>query len=141
MTEKIPDLMEKIVSLCKRRGFVFPGSEIYGGFAGTYDFGHYGVLLRKNIVYTWMNAMGGHDDIAFLDASIVSSGKVWEASGHIHNFSDPLVVCLSCGTKHRADHLLESIGVVADEKMSLEDINKLFDANRDTLTCSNCGKR
>ncbi len=141
MTEKTPDLMEKIVSLCKRRGFIFSGSEIYGGFAGTYDLGHYGVLLRKNIVNAWMNAMGEHDNVAFLDASIVSSGKVWEASGHIHNFSDPLVVCLSCGTKHRADHLLESIGVVADEKMSLEELNALFNANRDKLSCSNCGKK
>ncbi len=133
--------MEKIVSLCKRRGFIFPGSEIYGGFAGTFDFGHYGVMLRRNVSDAWMNAMGEHENISFLDSSIVTNGMVWEASGHVHNFSDPLVACLSCGTKHRADHLLESIGVQADEKMSLEDLNKIFDEHRNELVCSNCSKK
>jgi len=133
--------MEKIVSLCKRRGFVFQGSEIYGGFAGTYDFGHYGFLLRKNIANEWINSMQDHDNISLLDSSIVTSGKVWEASGHVHNFSDPLVACLNCGAKHRADHLLEGIGVTADEKMSEKQLNELFDANRKELTCPNCGKK
>ncbi len=135
------DLMEKIVSLCKRRGFVFQGSEIYGGFAGTYDFGPMGTALRRNIVDAWTGAMQEHENIALIDSSIVTSGKVWEASGHVHNFSDPLVACLACGTKHRADHLLESIGVAADEKMSEAQINELFDAHRKELVCPNCGKK
>src|SRR3989344_3822427 len=139
--EKNADLMEKIVSLCKRRGFIFPGSEIYGGFAGTYDFGHYGVLLRKNITNEWVNSMQEEENIALLDSSIVTSGKVWEASGHVHNFSDPLVACLSCGSKYRADHLFAGIGVKADEKMTIEEINKVFDEHRKELICPNCKKK
>lgn len=133
--------MEKIVSLCKRRGFVFPGSEIYGGFAGTYDLGHYGVLLRKNIVNLWESVLKERDDIAFIDSSIFTARKVWEASGHTTGFSDPLVVCNSCHTKHRADHLLEAIDIQADEKMAEKEINALFDEHRDKLTCPSCGKK
>ncbi|MCX6712328.1 MAG: glycine--tRNA ligase [Candidatus Vogelbacteria bacterium] len=139
--EEKNDLMEKIVSLCKRRGFVFPGSEIYGGFAGTYDFGHYGVELRRNIIDAWTSSMNDHDNIALLDSSIFTVAKVWEASGHVAGFSDPLVACLNCHTKYRADHLLEAIDVRADEKMTEAEINKVFDANRDKLKCSNCGKK
>lgn len=138
---KSEDKLSKIVALCKRRGFVFQGSEIYGGFAGTYDFGPYGVLLRRNIVDTWLNTMYDHEDIALLDSSIVTAGKVWEASGHVHNFSDPLVACLSCGTKLRADHLLEGIGVSADEKMTEDQLNELFDVHRKELFCPNCNKQ
>jgi len=85
--------------------------------------------------------MRSHENIAPLDSSIVTAGAVWEASGHVHNFSDPLVACLSCGAKLRADHLLEGINVAADEKMTEEELNKLFDANRDKLKCPNCGKK
>ncbi len=138
---KKEDILESIVALCKRRGFVFPGSEIYGGFAGTYDFGPYGVALRKNVVDTWFNAMKEHDNIAFLDSSIFTSGKVWEASGHVSGFSDPLVICNECHSKHRADHLLEKIDIKADEKMSDNDLNKLFEENRDKLKCPKCGMR
>ncbi len=133
--------LDTIVSLAKRRGFVFPGSEIYGGFAGTYDWGPLGVLLRENVMNAWNRAMRAHDDIAPLDSSIVTAGAVWEASGHVHNFSDPLVACLACGTKLRADHLLEGMGVQADEKMTETELNTLFDANRDKLVCPNCKKK
>jgi len=133
--------MEKIVSLCKRRGFVFQGSEIYGGFAGTYDFGPYGVALRKNVVDAWTNAMKEHDNMALLDSSIFTAPKVWEASGHVSGFSDPLVVCKECHSKQRADHLLETIGISADEKMTEERINKIFDAHRDKLKCPICDKK
>ncbi len=133
--------MEKIVSLAKRRGFVFPGSEIYGGFAGTYDWGPLGVLLRRNVVDAWTGAMQWHDNIAFIDSSIFTSGKVWEASGHVSGFSDPLVICNECRAKHRADHLLESIGVEADEKMTEALINEVFDAHRKELKCPVCGKK
>jgi glycyl-tRNA synthetase len=133
--------LEILVALCKRRGFIFPGSEIYGGFAGTYDFGPLGVALRKNIVDLWTRSMQAHDNIALLDSSIVTSGKVWEASGHVSGFSDPLVVCKACHSKLRADHLLEAIQVTADEKMSEEELNTLFDAHRKELICPVCGKK
>lgn len=133
--------MEKIVSLCKRRGFVFPGSEIYGGFAGTYDWGPHGVELRRNVVEEWMLAMREHDNIAFIDSSIFTAPRVWEASGHVSGFNDPLVVCLECHSKLRADHLLETIGVAADEKMSEAKLNELFDAARGKITCPVCGKK
>lgn len=133
--------MEKIVSLCKRRGFVFPGSEIYGGFAGTYDWGHLGVALKRNITDSWNKVMQDHRNMTFLDSSIFTSGKVWEASGHVSGFSDPLVVCNVCKEKSRADHLLEGIGVKADEKLSESEINRIFDENRSKLKCPKCGSK
>lgn len=132
--------MEKIVSLCKRRGFVFQGSEIYGGFAGTYDWGPLGVALRRNVVDSWTAAMQQHE-MALLDSSIFTAGRVWEASGHVSGFSDPMVVCNACHAKLRADHLLEITGVVADEKMSETQINALFDEHRAKLHCPICGKK
>ncbi len=138
---KKADKLDAIVSLCKRRGFVFQGSEIYGGFAGTYDFGPYGVELRRNVVDTWTNAMSDHENIARLDSSIFTVPKVWEASGHTSGFSDPLVACNSCHTKQRADHLLEAVGVSADEKMTDKKLNDLFDTNRAKLKCPVCGKK
>src|SRR3989338_8817507 len=135
------NLLDKIVSLCKRRGFIYPGSSIYGGFAGTYDLGPYGVMLRRNLVDEWKRAIEEEDSIAFIESSIFTSRKVWEASGHVSGFSDPLVVCNSCHTKQRADHLLESIGAFADEKMTEKKINEVFDAHRKELTCTICGKK
>ncbi|MDQ4041866.1 MAG: glycine--tRNA ligase [Actinomycetota bacterium] len=100
--------MDKIVALCKRRGFVFPSSEIYGGLASTYDYGHYGVLLKSNVKNEWWRAMlQERDDIVALDAAILMSPKVWEASGHLASFTDPLVDCRRCGQRFRADHLGE----------------------------------
>ncbi len=139
VAEQPHDLMEKIVSLSKRRGFVFQGSDIYGGFAGTYDWGPLGVGLRRNVVNQWTRSMQMHDNIAFLDSSIFTAAKVWEASGHLSGFSDPMVICGSCHTKFRADHLLEAIGVTADEKMTEAQINILFDAHRKVLHCPVCG--
>ena len=141
MKSKEPNLMDKVVNLAKRRGFVFPGSEIYGCFAGTYDFGPLGVALRSNVVDTWLRSMKEHDSMAQLDSSIFTAGRVWEASGHVSGFSDPMVVCNSCHTKLRADHLLEIIGVIADEKMSESEINEIFDKHRDKLHCPVCGKK
>jgi len=98
--------MDKIVALCKRRGFVFPSSEIYGGLGSTYDYGHYGVLLKRNVKDEWWRAMlQERDDIVALDAAILMSPKVWEASGHLESFTDPLVDCRRCGQRFRADHL------------------------------------
>jgi len=98
--------MDKIVSLCKRRGFVFPASEIYGGLGSTYDYGHYGVLLKRNVKDEWWRAMlRDRDDIVALDSAILQSPRVWEASGHLQGFTDPLVDCRACGRRFRADHL------------------------------------
>jgi glycyl-tRNA synthetase len=98
------DLLEKIVSLCKRRGFIFPGSDIYGGLAGTWDYGPLGSLLKKNIKDLWWKEMVQlRDDIVGLDAAIMMNPKAWEASGHVESFSDPLVECKICHERFRAD--------------------------------------
>ena len=102
--------MEKIVALCKRRGFIFQSSEIYGGLASTYDYGHYGVLLKTNVKSEWWRAMiQERDDIVALDAAILMHPRVWEASGHLEGFTDPLVQCLGkCKKRWREDHLREA---------------------------------
>ncbi|MCW2951127.1 MAG: glycyl-tRNA synthetase [Conexibacter sp.] len=98
--------MDRIVSLSKRRGFVFPSSEIYGGVGSTYDYGHYGVLLKTNVKGEWWRSMlQERDDIVAIDSAIIQSPRVWEASGHLAGFSDPLVDCRTCGRRFRADHL------------------------------------
>jgi glycyl-tRNA synthetase len=107
-----PDLvtMEKIVALCKRRGFVFQSSEIYGGLASTYDYGHYGVLLKSNVKAEWWRAvLQERDDMVALDAAILMHPRTWEASGHLEGFTDPLVQCLGdCKKRWREDHLREA---------------------------------
>ncbi|HEX2015762.1 MAG TPA: glycine--tRNA ligase [Solirubrobacteraceae bacterium] len=98
--------MDKIVALCKRRGFVFASSEIYGGLGSTYDYGHYGVLLKGNVRAQWWRSMlQRRDDIVALDSAILQHPRVWEASGHLAGFTDPLVDCRECGQRFRADHL------------------------------------
>lgn len=98
------NLMEKIVSLCKRRGFIFPGSEIYGGITGMWDYGPAGVLLRKNLKDLWWKEMVQlRDDMVGIDAAIIMNPKAWEASGHIESFSDPLVECKICHLRFRFD--------------------------------------
>jgi glycyl-tRNA synthetase len=104
MAEK-NDLMEKIVSLCKRRGFVFQGSEIYGGLAGTWDYGPLGVLLKDNIKQIWRSRFIDLKNVYPIDAAILMNSKVWEASGHISGFSDPLVECQKCYSKFRVDQI------------------------------------
>src|ERR1700739_3590014 len=99
-------LMEKIVSLCKRRGFIFQSSEIYGGINGFWDYGPLGVELRKNIRDCWWNDMvRQRDDIVGLESSIIMHPKVWEASGHIGGFNDPMVDCKVSKQRFRADQL------------------------------------
>ncbi len=136
----VENLMDKLVSLSKRRGFVFPSSEIYGGFAAVYDFGPYGVELARNIREAWWQAMvREHENIVGLDSAIFMHPKVWEASGHVGGFSDPLAECRKCHSRVRVDHLLEEAGVFADEKMSEADINALFSDNKDKVVCPKCG--
>jgi glycyl-tRNA synthetase len=104
-----PVTMEKIVALAKRRGFVFPSSEIYGGLGSTYDYGHYGVLLKENVKKAWRDAMVlERDDIVLLDSAILQHPRVWEASGHLAGFTDPLVDCRTCKLRFREDHLGQS---------------------------------
>ncbi|MDE1919672.1 MAG: glycine--tRNA ligase [Patescibacteria group bacterium] len=102
------NLMEKIVSLAKRRGFIFPGSEIYGGLAGTYDYGPLGVVLKENIERLWLSMFrDDRDDMYGVDAAILMNPKIWEASGHVAGFSDPVVECEKCKKRFRADHLAD----------------------------------
>lgn len=103
------NLVEKLVSLCKRRGFVFPGSEIYGGLANSWDYGPLGVELKNNIRDDWWRTfVRNRDDIVGLDAAILMKAKVWEASGHVAGFTDPLVDCKNCRERHRLDKLIET---------------------------------
>jgi glycyl-tRNA synthetase len=100
--------MDKIVSLARRRGFVFPSSEIYGGLGSAYDYGHYGVLLKENVKDRWFEAMvQEREDIVALDSSLILHPRVWEASGHVTGFEDPLVDCRTCKLRFRADHLAD----------------------------------
>ena len=104
--------MEAIVSLCKRRGFIFPGSEIYGGLAGTFDYGPYGVLLKRAVENAWWNFfVTQRNDMYGLDAALISSEKIWEASGHLAGFNDPLIEDSVTKKTYRTDHVLEEAGI------------------------------
>jgi glycyl-tRNA synthetase len=104
------DLMEKITSLAKRRGFVYPGSELYSGLGGTWDYGPLGVEMKNNIKKAWWKAtVQERSEVAGLDSAIILSPKVWEASGHVSQFTDPMVDCKKCKKRYRADHLIEEI--------------------------------
>jgi glycyl-tRNA synthetase len=133
--------MEKIVALSKRRGFVFPGSDIYGGLANTWDFGPLGVELRNNIKQLWWKSfVQRRRDMVGLDAGILMHPKVWEASGHVVNFNDPLIDCKTCKARFRADHLLEDrLGIADAATKSPEEMTAILrEAN---LACPNCGNR
>ena len=126
------NLMEKLVSLAKRRGFVFPASEIYGGLAGFYDFGPMGVELENNLKQLWWRRMvQERDDVFGVDGAIIQNPKLWEASGHVAGFTDPLVDCKSCGGRFRADHLANTDST---------DIAELTELLKDA-TCPTCGKK
>lgn len=132
---------EKIVSLCKRRGFIFPSSEIYGGLSGVYDYGHYGALLFKNIREAWWKSMVQERlDVVGLDSAIFMHPTTWKASGHVDGFDDPQIDCRKCKSRMRADHVLEAFGVNAD-KQPLEWINVELDKLREQkkLVCTTCG--
>jgi len=123
------NIFEKITALAKRRGFIYPGSEIYGGLAGTWDYGPLGVELKRNIKNEfWKSMVQMRDDVVGIDAAIIMNPKVWEASGHLASFSDPLVECKACHARFRADNL----GVA-------EDLFKV--AAADMPKCPSCGKK
>ena len=131
--------LETIVTWAKRKGFVFLSSDIYGGFAGVYDFGPLGVELVRKIKQDWWNTMVRERlDIVGLDAGIAMHRDVWEASGHTKNFSDPLVVCRKTGQHYRADHLLEQIGVQNTENLSLEEFKALFEKHKKDIQLEDC---
>jgi glycyl-tRNA synthetase len=122
---KTADRMDTIVSLAKRRGLVFPSSEIYGGLRASWDYGPLGVELKNNVKRQWWKSMvQGRDDVVGLDSCVILAREVWETSGHVNAFVDPLVECTSCHKRYRADHLEEAAG------KELKDI-----------ACPNCGNR
>ncbi|HSX47330.1 MAG TPA: glycine--tRNA ligase [Patescibacteria group bacterium] len=134
--------LDKIIALCKRRGFVYPSSEIYGGLSGVYDYGPYGVELANNIKNAWWKYMVQmRPDIIGLDSGIYMHPKIWEASGHVAGFADPLVECKNCHNRIRVDHALEDLGEQADEKMSIEDLKNLFNKRRNEIMCPFCSKK
>ena len=117
--------LEEIVSLCKRRGFIFPGSEIYGGLSGTWDYGPLGVSLKKNIQNLWWNYfVKQRRNVYGLDSAILMNQKVWQASGHVDTFNDPLIEDKVTKKRYRLDHLIEDNGLVA-EGLSLSQMNDL----------------
>ena len=121
--------MEDIISLCKRRGFIYRGSEVYGGLAGTWDYGPLGVALKRNIMNAWWSFfVDQHDEMYGVDAAIIMNPAVWRASGHVATFADPLVEDLETKKRYRADHLLKDNNIVA-EGLSNEDITKLIREN------------
>lgn len=125
------DRMEKIVSLCKRRGYIFPGSDVYGGMAGTWDFGPLGVVLKKKIMDKWWGFfVEGREDMYGVDAAILMNPKTWEASGHTATFSDPLVECKACHGRFRADKIADGVS----ESVTTEEFRKLG------VKCPTCGQ-
>lgn len=121
--------MEDIVSLCKRRGFIYQGSEVYGGLSGTWDYGPLGVQLKRNITNLWWKMfVEDRDDMFGVDAAILMNQKVWQASGHVDTFTDPLVEDLVNKRRYRADHLLKDKGIEA-EGLNLDELTKLIREN------------
>lgn len=130
--------MEKIVGLCKNRGFVYAGSEIYGGLSNTWDYGPLGVELKNNVKKAWWKKFVQESEYNVgLDCAILMNPQVWVASGHVGGFSDPLMDCKNCKTRHRADKLLEDLGVDCNG-WSNEKISQYIKENN--VTCPNCGK-
>jgi len=133
--------MDKIVSLAKRRGFIYPGSEIYGGLSGTWDWGPLGVELKNNIKSLWWRMfVQERDDMCGLDAAIIMNPRAWEASGHVSGFSDPLVECKKCQTRIRADHLLEQSGKTGIAGLSVQQMADKIKSGSD-IVCPTCGAR
>jgi glycyl-tRNA synthetase len=126
------DRLETIVSLAKRRGFVYPSSEIYGGLRASWDYGPLGVELKNNVKRQWWRAMvQGREDVVGLDSCVILAREVWEASGHVETFTDPLTECTECHKRYRADHLEEAF----------EAKNKRKPESMAEVNCPNCGNK
>jgi len=133
-TEKTNDLMDKLVSLCKRRGFIFPSSEIYGGLSSCWDYGPLGAELKRNLKTYWWEAMTARrDDVEGLDAAILMHPQVWHTSGHVAEFNDPMVDCKTCKARFRADKLAESRCPMKPSKSPLECGGELTEARNFNL--------
>ncbi len=133
------DSLEKIISLCKRRGFVYQNSEIYGGIQGFYDYGPLGVEMKNNIKKLWWEEMTkNHENVVGIDGAIITHPKVWEASGHIKSFTDPLVDCKKCKKRFRADHLLEKI-IIEESGAADEDVIASLTKALKGKKCPECG--
>ena len=131
--------MQELVNYCKQYGFIFQGSEIYGGLANTWDFGPVGVELKKNIKNAWMKRFIQEDvNNVGLDSAILMNPKTWEASGHISTFSDPLIDCKNCKTRYRADKLVEDDGCDTAGAMSDDELIKYIYQHK--IVCPKCGK-
>ena len=138
------DLMQKITALAKRRGFIYPGSEIYGGLANTYDYGPMGAELLRNIRNLWWdNFIHKREDVVGIDASLISSHKIWDASGHSTSFNDMMIDCKNCRLRKRADHLIEeyfeSQGKEQKvEGLAIDELEAILE--KEHITCPKCGK-
>jgi len=137
--QKENDLFDRVVALAKRRGFVYPSSEIYGGMANTWDFGPNGTLLKNNLRDLWWeNFVIKRDDIVGIDASIFLNPKVWEASGHVAGFTDALIDCKNCKYRTRADHLIEdNLPDIKVEGLPVQELSKII--KEKNLKCPKCG--
>jgi glycyl-tRNA synthetase len=137
-------IFEKIVALCKRRGFIYPGSEIYGGLANTYDYGPMGAELLRNIKNLWWeNFIHQREDVVGLDASIISSHRIWDASGHTSGFSDAMIDCKNCKSRFRADHIIEDYFENKNssqkvEGLSEKELSEIIKTEK--IPCPKCGK-
>ncbi len=133
--------MDKIVNLCKNRGFIFPGSDIYGGMGNTWDYGPVGVEFKYNIKRSWWKRFVQENPNSYgVDAAILMNSRVWEASGHTTSFSDPKMDCKNCKTRHRADTLIEnhSKGKINPDTMSTEEMQAYIEEHK--ISCPKCGK-
>ncbi len=131
--------MEDLVNYCKQYGFIFQGSEIYGGLANTWDFGPVGVLLKNNVKSAWLKKFIQEDpNNVSMDSAILMNPRVWEASGHITTFSDPLIDCKSCKSRYRADKLIEENSKANPAEMNDEELVKFIYDNK--IVCPKCGK-
>lgn len=132
------ELMNKIVALCKRRGFIYQNSEVYGGMANTWDYGPMGVELKKNIKDTWWkNFVQERDNIVGLDSAIIMHPETWEASGHLRNFNDALIDCKTCKSRFRADHVIEDALNIDVEGKTEDEMTEIIHENE--IKCPVCG--
>jgi len=128
---------EKIVNLCKRRGFVFPSAEIYGGFAGFYDYGPLGIEMKKNIIDSWWNRfVRQREDVVGIDGCTINHRMIWKASGHVDSFTDLLVECKSCNSRYRADHLIEDTIKITTDGITIEQANEIIKKYK--IRCPKC---
>lgn len=139
---EIQESLKDIVALTKRRGFVYPGSELYGGLSATFDYGPYGVELLRNLKDAWWSAfVHRRQDVVGLDSSIILHPDVWKASGHVDSFNDPLFDCKQCKARFRADHFLEEFAGIETEGLKLADIERIFKDQGAGFACPTCGTK